>query len=149
MSIAKEVARLSLRPCLRGMNEASRRMVKYQNNFEGVFNAFLWDESTGFGVTTKGDKTVIVSSNHKHDLLSKSESDVWKDIINPTTLISHEALRDELQMQVLAYDDDAVKLEITSADLSDYSLLQHFFDGDMHPCAPFLRTMLALSPKER
>lgn len=43
------------------------------------------------------------------DLSMKTESQFWQEIIEPTSFIDHEALRDELQMHVLSYDDDVIK----------------------------------------
>ena len=44
-----------------------------------------------------------------HSELSKStESHFWQEIIEPTSLLDHNALRDELQMSVLSYDNDVL-----------------------------------------
>lgn len=109
MSILRISARLPLRSCLQAANTKCQRDIKRQDNFEGVLNAYFWDEKTGFG-TTKGGNTVLVSQDYKKgcDLSTKSESELWQEIIDPTSYISHEALRDELQMNVLSYDDDVV-----------------------------------------
>ena len=47
--------------------------------------------------------------NLSSDLSMKTESQFWQEIIEPTSFMDHEALRDELQMHVLSYDDDVIK----------------------------------------
>ena len=42
------------------------------------------------------------------DLSVKMDHQLWLEIIEPTSYINHEALRDELQMTVLSYDDDVL-----------------------------------------
>ncbi|XP_065070909.1 uncharacterized protein LOC135695672 [Rhopilema esculentum] len=109
MSLVRVSARLPLRSCLRTANAACQRLVKMQDTFEGVVNAFFWDEKCGFGETQDGNH-VLVSNEFKTggELSVKMDHQLWLEIIEPTSYINHEALRDELQMTVLSYDDDVL-----------------------------------------
>eukprot|EP00112_Aurelia_sp_Birch-Aquarium-sp1_P015939 Seg3570.1 transcript_id=Seg3570.1/GoldUCD/mRNA.D3Y31 product="hypothetical protein" protein_id=Seg3570.1/GoldUCD/D3Y31 len=110
MSLIRISSRLPLRSCLQTSNAACQRLIKRKENFEGVINAYCYNEKTGFGETHDGN-LVLVSKEHTTggDLSMKTESQFWQEIIEPTSFIDHEALRDELQMHVLSYDDDVIK----------------------------------------
>ena len=41
-----------------------------------------------------------------------SECELWQEIIEPTSLLDHSGLRDELQMRILLYDSDVLLQDI-------------------------------------
>ena len=48
----------------------------------------------------------------RSDLSKRTEGQFWQEIIEPTSYLDHISLRDELQMNVLSYDDDAMQQDI-------------------------------------
>jgi len=111
MSLVRIAARLPLRTCLRTVNATCERQVQKQDTFEGVFDAYFWDEKTGFGVSSDG-RRVLISSKYKAKRDPSSEDELWQEIIEPTSLLDHSGLRDELQMRILSYDSDVLLQDI-------------------------------------
>ena len=61
-----------------------------------------------------------------------SEDELWQEIIEPTSLLDHSGLRDELQMRILSYDSDVLLQDIGK--LSPLSLQLCLGSVYLHVC---------------